>query len=150
YPKAEIDDLWHRILLNQFHDILPGSSIHEVYEVTKQDYAEIAAKIDTLTEARLQALTPAGDGVTVFNTTGFARGDVVALPASCTASTLCDAEGNTYPVQQTAEGPVAFLGGLPAKGHKSFAAAEAAEAPAAFTIGADGRSLETPFYAVRF
>ena len=70
YPKAEIDDLWHRILLNQFHDILPGSSIHEVYEVTKQDYAEIAAKIDTLTEARLQALTPAGDGVTVFNTTG--------------------------------------------------------------------------------
>ena len=150
YPKAEIDDLWHRILLNQFHDILPGSSIHEVYEVTKQDYAEIAAKIDTLTEARLQALTPAGDGVTVFNTTGFARGDVVALPASCTASALCDAEGNTYPVQQTAEGPVAFLGGLPAKGHKSFAAAEAAEAPAAFTIGADGRSLETPFYAVRF
>lgn len=36
YPEAEIDKLWHGILINQFHDILPGSSIHEVYEVTKK------------------------------------------------------------------------------------------------------------------
>ena len=41
YPEAEIDKLWHGILINQFHDILPGSSIHEVYEVTKKEYAEM-------------------------------------------------------------------------------------------------------------
>ena len=33
--------MWKAILLNQFHDILPGSSIHEVYEVTKAEYAAL-------------------------------------------------------------------------------------------------------------
>ena len=36
YAKEEMDKMWKVILLNQFHDILPGSSIHEVYEVTKK------------------------------------------------------------------------------------------------------------------
>ena len=36
--------MWKTVLLNQFHDILPGSSIHEVYEVTKREYEELARK----------------------------------------------------------------------------------------------------------
>ena len=45
YPADETDRLWKGILINQFHDILPGSSIHEVYEVTKQEYAAMEEKI---------------------------------------------------------------------------------------------------------
>ena len=44
YPKDELDKMWRQILINQFHDILPGSSIHEVYEVTKGEYAGLAEK----------------------------------------------------------------------------------------------------------
>ena len=40
YPQAEINNGWETILLNQFHDIIPGSSIFEVYEDSDADYAE--------------------------------------------------------------------------------------------------------------
>lgn len=43
YPAAELEALWKKVLLNQFHDILPGSSVKEVYEESSQDYAEVVA-----------------------------------------------------------------------------------------------------------
>ena len=149
YPKEEMDALWRVILINQFHDILPGSAIHEVYEVTRGEYASIAEKIAAMKAERLAALTPAGEGVTVFNTTGFARNDVVTLPG-VQAEALADETGRTYPVQQTADGAVGYLEKLPAKGRRGFAkaAAQAVEAP--FALSADGHTLETPFYTVRF
>ncbi len=149
YPKEEMDALWRVILINQFHDILPGSAIHEVYEVTRGEYASIAEKIAAMKAERLAALTPAGEGVTVFNTTGFARNDVVTLPG-VQAEALADETGRTYPVQQTADGAVVYLEKLPAKGRRGFAkaAAQAVEAP--FALSADGHTLETPFYTVRF
>lgn len=41
YPKDELRYGWEMILTNQFHDIIPGSSIREVYEQCDLDYAEI-------------------------------------------------------------------------------------------------------------
>lgn len=41
YPEQEIRENMETILLNQFHDILPGSSIKEVYDVTDSEYAKI-------------------------------------------------------------------------------------------------------------
>ena len=150
YPQAELDKLWRVILINQFHDILPGSSIHEVYEVTKKEYARLAEEIGALTRERLAALTPAGDGVTVYNTTGFERDDVVEL-GDCQAEALQDETGKVYPVQRTADGAaVAYLTGLPAKGSRSYSPAPAAAAAATFTLSADGHTLETPFYTVCF
>lgn len=43
YPRQPLKQGWELILLNQFHDILPGSSIHAVYEDCARDYAQIAA-----------------------------------------------------------------------------------------------------------
>ena len=48
YPAAELDRLWKLTLLNQFHDILPGSSIAWVYKTTHQEHAEILAACDKL------------------------------------------------------------------------------------------------------
>ena len=45
YPQETLDAMWKLVLLNQFHDILPGSSIHEVYEVTKQEYTALALSL---------------------------------------------------------------------------------------------------------
>ncbi len=118
-----------------------------MYEVTRREYADIAARMDALTGARLRAVTPAGDGITVYNTTGFERADVVDL-GDCKAAALKDADGRLYPVQKTDAGAVAFLAGLPAKGSRAFAPADAADAPAPFTLRQDGKVLETPFYVV--
>jgi len=146
YPAEVTQRLWRDIiLLNQFHDILPGSSIAEVYDVTKQEYDALADEAGAMIRARLAALAGEGDGVTVFNTTGFVRNDAVNL-GTCAAKALKDENGNVYPVQQTADGAVAYLKGLPSKGYKTFAVVEA-EAASPF-LRSDDYHLETPFYSL--
>nr|MBA2474830.1 alpha-mannosidase [Actinomycetota bacterium] len=70
YPRAELDRLWQLLLLNQFHDILPGSSIGLVYEDAERDLAAVETGAETL----------CGTGDTPVNTTGFARREVVRAP----------------------------------------------------------------------
>ena len=53
YPGAELERLWKLVLLNQFHDIIPGSSVREVYVDSDRDYAEIRASGAKLVEAAL-------------------------------------------------------------------------------------------------
>ena len=147
YPAAEMDRMWKTILINQFHDILPGSSIHEVYEVTKREYAELEEEIARLRSERLALLAPASDCVTVFNTKGFPADEVVNL-GDVKAAALVDGEGAHYPIQQTAEGAVVSLDSLPAKGWRTYTVSqEPVEEAAPFTLKGD-RCLTTPFYEV--
>ncbi|MFJ2198737.1 alpha-mannosidase [Streptomyces violaceusniger] len=48
YPYERLESLWQRVLLNQFHDILPGSSIAWVHQQAEREYAEIEAELETL------------------------------------------------------------------------------------------------------
>ena len=147
YPREALDRLWRdTILLNQFHDILPGTSIAEVYETTKREYEDLAAEANALIDQRLAQLAGEGNGVTVFNTLGFDRDDVVVL-GDVKAAALQDENGKVYPVQQTADGAVAYLENIPSKGYKTLAVVEA-EAETPFVM-ADNR-LETPFYSIVF
>ena len=70
FPKKELHRGWEMILTNQFHDIIPGSSIHEVYEQSDIDY-EVVRQIGTeASRAAESALTSAIDkkhGYVVFN-----------------------------------------------------------------------------------
>ncbi len=146
YPEEAITRLWRDIiLLNQFHDILPGSSIAEVYDVTKVEYESLADEAGALIRERLAALAGQGEGVTVFNTTGFLRSDVVNL-GDVKATALRDENGTLYPVQQTADGAYVYLKGLPSKGCKTFATASC-DAQSPFTRS-DEYHLETPFYTI--
>lgn len=147
YPTEELDAIWKTVLINQFHDILPGSSIHEVYEVTKAEYEAIAEQIKDMAEERKRALTGNGDAITVFNTTGKERSDVVVL-ADTDATALIDEDGICYPVQKTKDGAVAFVENLPSKGYKSFTKGNAETAETPFTLVNDYQ-LETPFFTVK-
>lgn len=64
----ELDEIWQEILLYQFHDILPGSSINRVYDETSTHYDLIA---DKLTAASLTLAKKLSNGETVFNPTSF-------------------------------------------------------------------------------
>ena len=69
YPKSELDRMWELILTNQFHDILPGSSIKEVYDQTKKEYADIEKTSGELIDERLASLTDEKEeAITVWNT----------------------------------------------------------------------------------
>jgi len=80
YLTEALDEAWKTVLLNQFHDILPGSSIARVYEEAEAAYAEV---LHTATEASrtfVSALTDSSDAITVFNALGWERKVLVALP----------------------------------------------------------------------
>ncbi len=150
YPASELDSMWKVVLLNQFHDILPGSSIREVYEVTGEEYAQLAGQLSSMTEERMRAIAGPGGGITVFNTTGKRRDDVVSLEGF-TGGALMDGEGEVYPVQRTANGAVVYVKNIPSKGYKSFAVVDSAAdtgtlCPFELT---DDYELETPFYKVK-
>lgn len=148
YPIADLDLLWKNLLLNQFHDILPGSSIHQVYEVTKQEYMEMEEKVQELICERLNLLTEKGDGITIYNTLGFERSDIIKL-GDTNAGALVDENSNFYPVQQTEDGAFAYVFGIPSKGSKTFALTDKRkEADTPFQLL--GSVLDTPFYQVAF
>ncbi|MBE2181428.1 MAG: alpha-mannosidase [Chthoniobacterales bacterium] len=85
YPQAELTRLWERVLLNQFHDIIPGSSIREVYEDSARDYAEVLGAATRLRAAAAKALLPAtgkGSRVLALNTLGWPRREVGTVDGS--------------------------------------------------------------------
>ena len=147
YPAEELEQLWKVVLLNQFHDILPGSSIREVYEVTQTEYTEVERLGNELLGERLQALAGKGNEIAVFNTTGFARDDLLVLKGEVPGE-LRDVQGTRFTVQRIEGGGIVYLRGLPSKGWRSFVPAEGIEVSSPFVT--DEYSIETPFYSIRF
>ena len=80
YPREAITDVWERLCLNQFHDIIPGSSITEVYDDAARDHAEIARDGESLRNAALDALAEDSAQLLPLNTLGFRRRAVVEAP----------------------------------------------------------------------
>jgi alpha-mannosidase len=82
--RQEINEAWRTLLFNQFHDILPGSSIHEVYEDARRDHAAISEHGRRVVDAALADLAPPaaeGDALVVFNPAPFQRVDPVVVSA---------------------------------------------------------------------
>ena len=73
YPKEEIEKAWRILMTNQFHDILPGSSIHAVFEDCKVTYAELIKTLSEIKNGKLDSLVKAlkadAETVTVINLT---------------------------------------------------------------------------------
>ncbi|MBE3583568.1 MAG: alpha-mannosidase [Limnochordaceae bacterium] len=57
YPAAELDEAWKTLLRNQFHDILPGSGIHEIYEDAIRELTEARQVAARVIRQATQALT---------------------------------------------------------------------------------------------
>jgi alpha-mannosidase len=83
YPSDELERLWKLLLLNQFHDVLPGSSIEMVYDDAERYYQEIQSKGDKLREDALSHLLSSESDnttVTVVNSLGWDRMEIIELP----------------------------------------------------------------------
>ena len=124
YPAEDLERLWKMVLLNQFHDILPGSSIKEVYEVTKREYEQLAEEGGRLLKERKEAVAGAGDGVTVFNTLGFTRRSLTVLPDGVTS--LTD-KGEALPSQEIDGLRYSLTGEIPSKGYSVYGAVREAD-----------------------
>lgn len=71
YDQDTIDAWWKEVLLYQFHDIIPGSSIGRVYDESRARYSQILSEINEKKEALLQFLSGQGDTLFAFNPTSF-------------------------------------------------------------------------------
>lgn len=82
YRKEDIQNSWETILLNQFHDIIPGSSIKDVYEVSHKQYEEIGAVGNSIVNDTTKAIAEnvqATDGYVVFNPHSFENSGAVEI-----------------------------------------------------------------------
>ena len=81
YPAEALDRIWKVVLLLQFHDILPGSSIGWVHREAVESYEQVAQELTQIIEAAQAALAGDGDTEVVFNASPDPRAGVPALGA---------------------------------------------------------------------
>ncbi len=130
YPSAELRQGWEKILLNQFHDILPGSSIRQVYLDSQEDYnqiAEIGNRVVVQTvKAILDRTATSTPSLIVLNSLGWRRDALVQIPWSreWENKTIADAEGEPLAAQVVEENGTKqlFLDApdVPALGYRAF------------------------------
>ena len=81
YPYQRLDRLWKTVLLHQFHDILPGSSIAWVHREARATYAAAAMELEEIIAGAQRALAADGSAGIVFNAAPFERDGIPAMAA---------------------------------------------------------------------
>ena len=126
YPKKALDQGWEEVLNNQFHDVIPGSSIGEVYEQCDKDYAkifEIGEGARSAAEGKIAEKLDTGAFV-VFNPHSFEGEGLVNLDGVC-----------------------AYVSGIPSKGYKRV---EKGDFVTECGVKIDGKTVQTEKFCVRF
>lgn len=139
YPEEKLEQAWKIVLTNQFHDILPGSSITPVYRDASEDYAEARKKINEVKTASMRKIaeevdTSSMDGtpLVVFNPLSWKRTGLVTaaipLPKDQTSFgvEILDSNGKKIPSTiETGRGETEtrvtfFAGDIPAVGYRVY------------------------------
>jgi len=130
YPAEEMRALWRTLLLNQFHDILPGSSIREVYEDSREQYEALLLQGSRLLRDAQQRIAERvaaeGEGVVVFNGAPVPRADAVFLPGI--RGVLLDGT-RELPCQVTPGGTWSALPEVPGNGYRALGLRRTDEMP---------------------
>jgi len=125
YPADELRECYKLLLLNQFHDILPGSHINPVYEDAMKDYAELTERVEKIL----------GSGSAYFNTLNWERENVTFIPD----------ENGTF-VRKGEKGYFAYP---QAKALHNAVIPPVSEGDSSWICVSDG-TLETPIYRIAF
>jgi len=82
FSPNDLKPAWHKLLLNQFHDILPGSSIHRVYEEATAAFSQVITDATKTIHSATTTLTnsKASDSFSVFNSLSWERTELINLP----------------------------------------------------------------------
>ncbi|XP_067943567.1 alpha-mannosidase 2C1-like [Watersipora subatra] len=99
YPFISLDKLWKGVLLNQFHDVLPGSSIEATHKDARAIYTNIIKEGKALQEELLQQISDKTEGVlTVCNALSWPRTELVAVETACVLGDILqeDLKGRAY------------------------------------------------------
>ncbi|MBF2075413.1 MAG: alpha-mannosidase [Synechococcales cyanobacterium C42_A2020_086] len=143
YPRAELEAAWKKVLLNQFHDILPGTSIPQVFVDANRDWTAAQDTAWNIRQQAMQAIVsrialppapqPQARLVTVFNPLSWSRSEVVIVSVEQTQDEracfwqMADLNGREIPSQPHCwrEGgktfcQIFFRAEVPAIGYRCF------------------------------
>ncbi len=108
YPVEELDSIWKNTLMNQFHDILPGSSITKVYEVTEAEHKNSLDELQNLCDNAISKLLDKDeDSVTIFNPHSYKYEGVIEIPGRAGPFLILDQDKQEVQVQT--DGDRAFV-----------------------------------------
>jgi alpha-mannosidase len=158
YPAEKLEGLWKKVLLNQFHDILPGSSVREVYEDASRDYAYVIQETERIVKECMEAATVTADTehmacpIALFQFARCSSEKTIPAVEGCVAnSVVCEGKSAAVQTIDHFDGkkwlfqvPEAALGTVAVADFRSEAA------PVAAHLKAVGRSLENEFWKLEF
>lgn len=156
-PKIFVDEIWQIILRNQFHDLLPGTCIGEVYIDSEKEYSHAFDLIDDCRTKALSRICGASEetskAVRVFNMCGFDNSGVISLSNSSEDNYLISADGRSYPIQKACDGTyVCHVAHVPSKGYADFRLEkrQMLETNQGASFNLDNGRFENKYYIIRF
>jgi alpha-mannosidase len=129
--QDKINQIWQKVLLNQFHDILPGTSITPVFTEANQLWQEVINDTQLILEDSLKVIASyinfenialkASKIIVIFNALNWQRTEVIELEIEGNKYQIFDEEGKQLKTQTSYDGKLLFLAeNIPSIGYKSF------------------------------
>ncbi|HAQ6635334.1 TPA: alpha-mannosidase [Enterococcus faecium] len=147
YPKVEIFNMWETVLRNQFHDIIPGSSIKEVYQDHRIEMEGLFKEAQSL----LAPLQSVGDSQTVCNFANWQRSILAELPFLLDNQVYVDEAGEVIEIYANGEVLYGLISNVPALGQKMIHVTEKQEMAQIPTVAVvDSNQIETDFYLIQW
>ncbi|MFW6007367.1 MAG: alpha-mannosidase [Halanaerobiales bacterium] len=154
YTGDDLREGWKIILRNQFHDIIPGSSIREVYEDSKKEYAEAEKIADNAWQQAAEMVVKEAENnkFTVFNSSPWMRSDYVEIPVAETGEkgNWQDSQGKKLQAEKVDNSWLVQVEDIPSLGYTTikFTSDSATEKEVPFNI--EDNKLETPYYEIEW
>lgn len=164
YPSNDLHEAWQYVLFNQFHDILPGSSIHEVYRDAEEDYQQAQQIVQFYTKKILGELgnqintsgMKAGQPLVVFNPLNWERSDIVTVDlekGDTSSYAIFNSEGQEVPSQIITSGKfdrqILFKAdSVPALGYRIYELRPQIPEPLTNDLSVQKNILENRFFKV--
>jgi alpha-mannosidase len=162
YPKQKLDEAWKKLLLNQSHDVITGTSIADVCKDAQQDYEDIKTICADVIRNCIQGISlPVRKSrsqfhVTLFNSLGWQRNEYVEIFVKSNDKNLSveDSGGNPILSQivertKTGQSLLCFVENIPAFGFKHIIIrTHGNKTKLSEPWGAGSNKLETPFYRI--
>lgn len=147
YASKQLEDAWECVLLHQFHDIIPGSSIHEVYEDSHVNYDKANVQMAEAKAVALQTLVSENEHTyTVYSSNSFGGKELVLI-SETEEGVFVDEDGQICPAQKCETGYEVLIDVKPFAGvYVTFRPEHTATLETPFSM--EGNTLETPLYSI--
>lgn len=147
--QEKLTEGWKIILRNQFHDIIPGSSIHEVYEDSRNEYEEALSIAQKVEEDSLKTwVTNEENSYLIINNTNWMRDELVEIKKLQEGEWL-DKEGRVLKSKKIGAVWCVQVKDVPAMGFTSIRFEEGISQDIITAFKVEDKQFETPFYRIK-